>query len=84
MLNPSTMFASFLSSELLFIHFWITLEVLIYMQVTMYIYSSVYSYKYHFLYINSSLSNQILRDDAVKVLHSICQQIWKTQQWPPD
>ena len=24
----------------------------------------------------------ILRDDAVKVLHSICQQIWKTQQWP--
>ena len=27
---------------------------------------------------------QILRDDAVKVLHSICQQIWKTQQWPQD
>ena len=27
---------------------------------------------------------QILRDDAVKVLHSICQQIWKTQQWPRD
>ena len=26
----------------------------------------------------------ILRDDAVKVLHSICQQIWKTQQWPQD
>ena len=25
---------------------------------------------------------QILRDDAVKVLHSMCQQIWKTQQWP--
>ena len=25
---------------------------------------------------------QILNDDAVKVLHSICQQIWKTQQWP--
>ena len=25
---------------------------------------------------------KILRDDAVKVLHSICQQIWKTQQWP--
>ena len=25
---------------------------------------------------------QILSDDAVKVLHSICQQIWKTQQWP--
>ena len=25
---------------------------------------------------------QILRDDAVKVLHSVCQQIWKTQQWP--
>ena len=25
---------------------------------------------------------QILKDDAVEVLHSICQQIWKTQQWP--
>ena len=25
---------------------------------------------------------QILKDDAVKVVHSICQQIWKTQQWP--
>ena len=25
---------------------------------------------------------RILKDDAVKVLHSICQQIWKTQQWP--
>ena len=27
---------------------------------------------------------QILKDDALKVLHSICQQIWKTQQWPQD
>ena len=27
---------------------------------------------------------QVLEDDAVKVLHSICQQIWKTQQWPQD
>ena len=27
---------------------------------------------------------QILRDDAVKVLHSICLQIWKTEQWPQD
>ena len=27
---------------------------------------------------------QILKEDAVKVLHSICQQIWKTQQWPQD
>ena len=26
----------------------------------------------------------ILKDDAVKVMHSICQQIWKTQQWPQD
>ena len=26
----------------------------------------------------------ILKDDAIKVVHSICQQIWKTQQWPPD
>ena len=26
----------------------------------------------------------VLQDDAVKVLHSICQQIWKTQQWPQD
>ena len=27
---------------------------------------------------------QILKDDAVRVLHSICQQFWKTQQWPQD
>ena len=27
---------------------------------------------------------QILKDDAVKMLHSICQQIWETQQWPQD
>ena len=27
---------------------------------------------------------QILKNDAVKVLHSVCQQIWKTQQWPQD
>ena len=27
---------------------------------------------------------QILKDDTVKVLHSICKQIWKTQQWPQD
>ena len=27
---------------------------------------------------------QILKDNTVKVLHSICQQIWKTQQWPQD
>ena len=27
---------------------------------------------------------QILKDDAIKVLHSICQHIWKTQQWPQD
>ena len=33
--------------------------------------------------ISGELS-QILKDDAVKVLHSICQQIWKTQQWPQD
>ena len=27
---------------------------------------------------------QVLKDDAVKVLHSICQQIWQTQKWPQD
>ena len=27
---------------------------------------------------------ELLKDDAVKLLHSICQQIWKTQQWPQD
>ena len=27
---------------------------------------------------------QVLKDDAVKVLHSVCQQIWKPQQWPQD
>ena len=31
-----------------------------------------------------SVEFQVLKDDAVKVLHSICQQIWKTQQWPQD
>ena len=33
--------------------------------------------------ISTELS-QILKDDAIKVLHSICQKIWKTQQWPQD
>ena len=33
---------------------------------------------------NSNWAFQILKDDVVKVLHSICQQIWKTQQWPQD
>ena len=32
----------------------------------------------------NALLFQILKDDAVKVLHSICQQIWKTQHWPQD
>ena len=27
---------------------------------------------------------QVLKDDVAKVLHSVCQQIWKTQQWPQD
>ena len=38
-------------------------------------------------YVNHEIPDelfQILKDDAVKVLHSICQQIWKTQQWPQD
>ena len=34
--------------------------------------------------IPAELQFQILKDDVVKVLHSICQQIWKTQQWPQD
>ena len=33
---------------------------------------------------NSAELFQIFKNDAVKVLHSICQQIWKTQQWPQD
>ena len=32
----------------------------------------------------SAVLFQILKDDAVKVLHSVCLQIWKTQQWPQD
>ena len=32
----------------------------------------------------SQFFSQVLKDDTVKVLHSICQQIWKTQQWPQD
>ena len=34
--------------------------------------------------VEYSRNIQILKDDAMKVLHSICQQIWKTQQWPQD
>ena len=34
--------------------------------------------------MNKAKLFQILKDDPVKVLHSICQQIWKTQQWPQD
>ena len=42
-----------------------------------------------FVHLSVQLSHsvmlfQILKDDAVKLLHSICQQIWKTQQWPQD
>ena len=33
---------------------------------------------------NSSRTIQTLKDDAIKVLYAICQQIWKTQQWPQD
>ena len=33
---------------------------------------------------NSSRVFKTLKDDAIKVLHSVCQQIWKTQQWPQD
>ena len=36
------------------------------------------------LRLHGNLVAAILKDDAVKVLHSICQQIWKTQQWPQD
>ena len=43
---------------------------------------------FHFTYHEPSVFPQVLtrvlKDDAVKVLHSICQQIWKTQQWPQD
>ena len=38
---------------------------------------------YFYLTYNGKLF-QFLKDDAVKVLHSICQQIWKTQQWSQD
>ena len=45
------------------------------------------SIRHYFKYIKNGISVelfQILKDDALKVLHSICQQIWKTQQWPQD
>ena len=38
-------------------------------------------YKFFFFF---GWAISILKDDAVKVLHSVCQQIWKTQQWPQD
>ena len=45
-------------------------------------YSSILAWRIQWAEEPGGLSN--LRDDAVKVLHSICQQIWKTQQWPQD
>ena len=39
---------------------------------------------YKLVSVLSKRVSQILKDDAVKVLHLICQQIWKTQQWPQD
>ena len=49
------------------------------------LFENVLSYLY-FLYILVDIVElfQIPEDDAVKVLHSLCQQIWKTQQWPQD
>ena len=49
--------------------------------------SFLFSFAFHFSSFHSWIPVelfQILKDDAVKVLHSICQQIWKTQQWPQD
>ena len=40
--------------------------------------------KHHYKQSLNTRLFQILKDDAVKVLYSICQQIWKTQQWPQD
>ena len=37
-----------------------------------------------YLWVHSFAVFQILKDDAMKVLDSICQKIWKTQQWPQD
>ena len=39
---------------------------------------------YHEPSVFPQVLTRVLKDDAVKVLHSICQQIWKTQQWPQD
>ena len=44
--------------------------------------SSIFALRFPWPEVPDGLSN--LRDDAVKVLHSVCQQIWKTQQWPQD
>ena len=56
------------------------------------IFHSLYRYLYKSITMNNPSGGdripvdlfQILEDDAVKVLHSICQQIWETQQWPQD
>ena len=44
--------------------------------------SHIQGYRYPLSKFHIYICIQILKDDAVKVLHSICQQIWKTQQWP--
>ena len=44
----------------------------------------VHSIEHYIIWYDTCELFQILKDDAVKILHSICQQIWKTQQWPQD
>ena len=48
------------------------------------IYFCFIDYAKAFDYVDPNKLWKILKDDTVKVLHSICQQIWKTQQWPQD
>ena len=71
--------------------------MLIYYRINVYapnsqIYMLISEVKWTFITMNKASGGdgipvelfQILKDDTVKVLHSICQQIWKTQQWPQD
>ena len=66
------------------------LVLLIFTIVSFVFYSSISALIFYDLFPSTNpgilhrLSFQILKGDAVKVLHSICQQIWKMQQWPQD
>ena len=74
-----------------YIHIYVLIYIICEQIIYIYMYTYIYTHIY-ILYTNKSSGGdgilvelfQILKDDAVKVLHLICQQIWKTQPWTQD